>query len=182
MSDQASPDTGDDAREETHERDVEMLHGCPVVWSRGQRVIHVPLADYLSVAGKLHADGFLTCIDLCAVDYLTYEPDRGLPAGIEPERFEIVVQLLAHKGARRIRVRVQVPEADPTVPTLFDLYPGTEAMEREAFDLFGVTFTGHPDPNRILLPEDWVGHPLRKDEGSGRIPVQFKSSHDARRS
>jgi NADH-quinone oxidoreductase subunit C len=73
-----------------------------------------------------------------------------------------------------------VPADDPTVPSLFDLFPGTEAMEREAWDLFGVSFEGHPDHSRILLPEDWVGHPLRKDEGIGAIPVQFKSASDRR--
>jgi NADH-quinone oxidoreductase subunit C len=59
---------------------------------------------------------------------------------------------------------------------LFSLYPGTEAMEREAFDLFGVLFDGHPDLTRILMPEDWEGHPLRKDYAIGKVPVQFKES------
>ena len=71
-------------------------------------------------------------------------------------------------------MRVQVPADDPTLPTLFDIHPGTEAMEREAFDMFGISFTDHPDLSRILMPEDWEGHPLRKDYEVGSIPVQFK--------
>jgi NADH-quinone oxidoreductase subunit C len=71
---------------------------------------------------------------------------------------------------------VQVPESDPTLATLFDIYPGTEAMEREVFDLMGIQFNGHPDLTRILMPEDWEGHPLRKDFASGRVPVQFKEA------
>lgn len=71
-------------------------------------------------------------------------------------------------------MRVQVPESDPKIATLYDLYPGAEAMEREAYDLFGVIFDAHPDLTRILLPDNWEGHPLRKDYATGRIPVQFK--------
>ena len=70
----------------------------------------------------------------------------------------------------------QVPEDDASVPSLFDLHPGTEALEREVFDMFGISFDGHPDLTRILMPEDWIGHPLRKDYSSGRIPVQFKGA------
>jgi len=115
-------------------------------------------------------------MDLTAVDYLAF-PDRTLPADVVAERFEVVVNFLDISAGRRIRVRVQVPGDDPTLPTLFDIHPGTEAMEREAFDMFGITFTDHPDLSRILMPEDWEGHPLRKDYEVGSIPVQFKEAN-----
>jgi len=131
--------------------------------------------QYVEVVSALRDEGFETCADLCAVDYLTH-PGRTLPEGVVAERFEVVVNLLSLSQVRRVRVRVQVPAEDAEVATLFDLYPGTEAMEREAYDLFGIVFTGHPDMTRILLPEDWEGHPLRKDYGVGRVPVQFKGA------
>jgi NADH-quinone oxidoreductase subunit C len=124
---------------------------------------------------QLKAQGFEMCVDICAVDYLSHPP-RRLPEGVVGERFEVVVNLLSLSMKRRVRVRVQVPESDPSVPTLFDLYPGVEAMEREAYDLLGIVFLGHPDLSRILMPEDWEGHPLRKDYGVGRVPVQFKEA------
>mgnify|MGYP001197489917 CR=1 FL=1 len=71
---------------------------------------------------------------------------------------------------------MQIPEDDPTLPTLFDIYPGSEALEREVYDLFGIQFEGHPDMSRILMPEDWDGYPLRKDYAVGKIPVQFKEA------
>lgn len=153
-----------------------MMHGCPVSDSRGQTVLHVGRDAYIAVLKKLIDDGFTMCSDLTAVDYLTY-PDRALPAGVAPERFEVVLNLTSITSNVRIRVRVQVPESDPTIPTAFDLWPGTEAMEREVFDMFGVSFEGHPDLTRILMPEDWDGHPLRKDYEIGQIPVQFKGTH-----
>ena len=117
-------------------------------------------------------DSFVLCTDLTAVDYSTYASRVGKPA----ERFEVVLNLISLERRERIRVRVAVPETDPKLPSAFDLYPGTEAMEREVFDMFGIEFDGHPDPSRILMPEDWEGHPLRKDYAIGRIPVQFKGS------
>ncbi len=131
--------------------------------------------EYVPVAQSLRDGGFEMCADLCAVDYLAH-PDRRLPEGTAAERFEVVVNLLSLSQVRRVRLRVQVPAVDATLPTLFDLYPGVEAMEREAYDLFGIVFVGHPDMTRILLPEDWEGHPLRKDYGVGRVPVQFKDA------
>jgi NADH-quinone oxidoreductase subunit C len=119
--------------------------------------------------------GFEMCADLCAVDYLTH-PGRSLPDGVGAERFEVVVNLLSLSMRQRVRVRVQVPEDDPAVDSVVDIYPGADAMEREAYDLIGIVFIGHPDMTRILMPEDWEGHPLRKDYGVGRVPVQFKEA------
>jgi NADH-quinone oxidoreductase subunit C len=155
------------------------LHGCPLVVSHGQQVLFVDRAGYLALMGALVDDGYTMCVDLTAVDHLLHA-GRELPDGVEPERFEVVVNLLSMVHRARIRVRVQVPESDAALPSLFDLFPTTEAFEREVFDMFGITFDGHPDPSRILMPEDWEGHPLRKDYSVGRIPVQF--SADMRRS
>ncbi len=153
----------------------ETVHGFPVTYSRGQKVVHPTMAGYEGLLKELVADGFHLCSDLCAVDYLTH-PGRPLPDGVAPERFEVVLNLLDVGNGERLRVRLQVPEANPIVPTAFDVWPGTEAMERECFDMFGIAFDGHPDLTRILMPEDWDGHPLRKDYEVGAIPVQFKAA------
>ena len=153
-----------------------LMHGCPVSDSRGQVVLHAGRDAYIGVLKKLIDEGYTMCSDLTAVDYLTHA-GRVLPEGIAPERFEVVVNLTSITTRDRIRIRVQVPESDPVMPTAFNLWPGTEAMEREVFDMFGISFEGHPDLTRILMPEDWEGHPLRKDYEIGHIPVQFKGSH-----
>jgi NADH-quinone oxidoreductase subunit C len=151
------------------------IHGFPTSSSRGQLVVHVPRDKYVSLIKQLADDGYVQASDLCGIDYLEH-PTRMLPGGIEPQRFEVVVNLLDIEHRRRIRVRVQIPEDDVTCPSLFDVHPGTEAMEREAYDMFGIVFTDHPDLSRILMPEDWEGWPLRKDYAPNAIPVQF--SHD----
>jgi len=175
MTDEATE--GSDA--EAAPAEVSELFGAPWTQYRGQLVLHPGLDTYTATIESLRADGFVSVIDLCGVDYLT-NGTRQLPAGVGPERFEVVVNLISHHPPRRIRVRLQVPESDPLVPTLFDLFPGTEAMEREAFDMFGIEFGDHPDPTRILMPPDWDGHPLRKDFGVGSVPVQFKGAPAAR--
>jgi NADH-quinone oxidoreductase subunit C len=139
-------------------------------------VVHVDRGEYLATLQRLADEGYAMCVDLTAVDYLEHA-GRSLPDGIAAERFEVVVNLLDLRNRRRLRLRVQVPADDATLPTLFDLHPGTEAMEREVFDMFGIEFTDHPDLTRILMPEDWIGHPLRKDYDVGRIPVQFKEAN-----
>jgi len=156
-----------------------MMHGVPLSDSRGQRVLHPTREGYVKLVRSLLDDTFTMCADLTAVDYLTY-PGRPLPDGVARERFEVVVNLLSLEKRERIRLRVQVPEDDTTIATLFDLYPGSEAMEREVYDMFGITFIDHPDLTRILMPEDWEGHPLRKDYDQGCIPVQFSTDFSAK--
>ncbi len=152
-----------------------MMHGSPLIQSIGQSVLFVGKDRYLATLQSLAADGFEMCVDLTAVDFLTH-PGRTLPTGMSSERFEVVVNLLSLRHHKRLRLRVQVSEADATIDSAFDIYPGTEAMEREVYDMFGIAFNNHPDLTRILMPEDWDGHPLRKDYAQGRIPVQFKGA------
>jgi NADH-quinone oxidoreductase subunit C len=167
------------------EPEPETLHGVLVErdsgFSRGQLVAHPTAEQYLDFVRTLRdEDGFWLCLDVIGVDYLSYGAPRELPAGIEPQRFEVVVLLISAKDRSRVRVRLQVPGDDPVAPSLFDIHPGTEAPEREVYDLFGIRFEGHPDLTRILMPEDWDGHPLRKDYAIGAIPVQFKGVRDVR--
>jgi NADH-quinone oxidoreductase subunit C len=151
------------------------LAGTPTDRRRGQFVMHPTRESYVQLVRELYRAGFEMCSDLCGVDYLEHM-DRALPAGVAAERFEVVVTLTSVSRGERVRVRVQVPESDPRITTLFGVYPGTEAMEREAYDMFGIVFDHHPDMSRILMPDDWEGHPLRKDYSVGRVPVQFKEA------
>lgn len=156
-------------------------YGVPLSVSGTQDVVHPDregLASFVMALRDEH--GFTMCLDVTAVDFADYGAARNLPEAVSPERFELVYHFISHTNRERLRARVQVPDDDPTAPSLFDVHPGVEAMEREVYDMFGITFEGHPDPSRILMPEDWVGHPLRKDFSMGRIPVQFKAAENVR--
>jgi NADH-quinone oxidoreductase subunit C len=100
--------------------------------------------------------------NLCGVDYLGRDP-----------RFEVVYHLLSFKNRHRICLKVGLPEHDPSLPSLTALWPTANWQEREAYDLFGFMFTGHPSLTRILMPDDWDGHPLRKDVPLGGEEVAF---------
>jgi NADH-quinone oxidoreductase subunit C len=139
----------------------------------GHDLLFPERGQYHDVVAAHRDGGFEMLADLTAVDYLGH-PGRVLPSGVTSERFELVVMLLSLEHVRRVRIRVQVPEDAAEVTSLWDLYRGAEAMEREVYDMYGIAFDGHPDLTRILMPEDWEGHPLRKDFGVGRVPVQFK--------
>lgn len=142
-------------------------------------IFHCTVDDHLETITKLKDDGYEMCADLTAVDYIAH-PGRSLPEGMLPGRFEVVVNLLSVSNRKRARVRTQVGGGDPSVASITALYRGAEAMEREAFDMFGVRFEGHPDLTRILMPDDWEGHPLRKDYPVAKVPVQFKAPDSAR--
>jgi NADH-quinone oxidoreductase subunit C len=156
-----------------------LLHGWPTTVSHGQSVVHCTRDGYLDLLTALKADGYDMCVDVCGVDYLAHL-SRAVPAPVTPERFEVVVNLASITTHKRVRVRAQVADADAVIPTLFFLWSGTEAPEREVYDMFGIRFNGHPDLTRILMPEDWEGYPLRKDYAVGRIPVQFKEAPSPR--
>ncbi|HEY3144638.1 MAG TPA: NADH-quinone oxidoreductase subunit C [Acidimicrobiales bacterium] len=166
---------------ETAEVEPETRYGVLVTRSCGQDVLHPTRDQLVDLVRDLRDDeDFRMCVDLTAVDYLAYESPRELPEGVNPERFEVIIGLLSMGTKQRLRLRVQVPADDATCPSLFDVHPGVEALEREVFDMFGIAFDDHPDLSRILMPEDWEGHPLRKDYPVGAIPVQFKGVADAR--
>ncbi len=170
----------EEAPEEAFSPEMEMAYGCPVSYSRAQRVIHPTRDQWLVLASSLLADGFNMCVDVTGVDYLTFGGQRPLPVGIDGERFEVVAGFISHERRERIRARVQVPESDPSIASLYSIYPGADALEREVYDLLGVSFVGHPDLSRIMMPEHWEGHPLRKDYATGAIPVQFKGAPASR--
>ena len=141
-----------------------------------QMVLFVTVDEYLGAATAALQDGFDQLVDLTAVDYLSYPGARPRPADVICERFEVVVQLINLTSRERLGLRVQVPADEPIAPSLFDLWPGCENLEREVFDMFGIEFSDHPDMSRILMPEDWIGHPLRKDFAVGDVPVQFSEA------
>jgi len=105
--------------------------------------------------------------DLCGIDYLTTKP-----------RFGVSYVMYSLPCNHTLRLKVLVPEEDPTLPTVTGVWPGTNWQEREVFDMFGLTFEGHPDMRRVLMPYDWTGHPLRKDYPLGYEEVEFSFNLD----
>jgi NADH:ubiquinone oxidoreductase subunit C len=176
--------TDDSLREEMHkdavaEAVVERVKGAVATDSHGQVVVHIPREAWLEAVRFLKEEQqFTQCSDITAVDQLL-RPDRPVPAGVDRERFEVVANFLSHSRNRRIRFISQVPDGGE-IDSLFELFSGTELPEREVYDLFGVRFAGHPDLVRLLMPDDWEGHPLRKDDPPARVPVQFKEAQRPR--
>jgi len=176
MSDDHEPPQAEAPVESSDGETTELEYGCVVSWSGSQKTIHVPRDRWLEVGTELLADGWQMCVDVTSVDYSAYEPERDLPSSVTPERYEVVASFVSMTRRERIRARAQVPADDPSIDSLYAPYPGTDFLEREVYDLMGITFNGHPDLSRIVLPEHWQGHPLRKDFAIGSIPVQFKGA------
>ncbi len=129
-------------------------------------ILDIPLNDYKTTVESLKNEGFEMMMDLTVVDWFRKK---------EP-RFEIVVQFLSTSHNKRKTLKTFVNDEDLSISSITDIYPSANFYEREAYDMFGIIFENHPDLTRILMPDDWVGHPLRKNYGSGRIPVQFKNA------
>ena len=135
--------------------------------SHGQEVVRLGRGQLLEFGQAAHEAGFEVLADVTAVDWFRHRQPR----------FDLVINLLSMEHRRRLRVLVGVPEEDPVVASLVPVWPGANFGEREVYDMFGITFDGHPDLTRILMPDDWDGFPLRKDFEVGSVPVQFKAAH-----
>ncbi len=138
-----------------------------VVIHRGELTLHVRREDLLFVAQMLRDDEHLR-FELCSgVSGVHYPGDAG-------RELHAVYHLLSMTHNRRLRLEVSCPDADPHIPSLVGIYPTNDWHERETFDMFGIVFDGHPALTRILMPDDWPGHPQRKDYPLGGIPVEYK--------
>jgi NADH-quinone oxidoreductase subunit C len=129
-------------------------------------IIETTPEEYKDLIDSIKNDGFEMMVDLTVVDWFRKK---------EP-RFEVVVQFLSTSQNLRKTIKVFVKDEDLTLPSITEIYPSSNFYEREAYDMFGIIFDNHPDLTRILMPDDWEGYPLRKNYGSGRIPVQFKNA------
>ncbi len=160
------------------EHGVEQAIGSVVV-HRGELTLHVRREDWGTVAGLLRDDPALRFELLSSVSGVHYPDDTGA-------ELHAVYQLTSMTWNRRIRVEVSCPDADPHVPSVVATYPAADWHERETWDMFGIQFDGHPALTRILMPDDWPGHPQRKDYPLGGIAVEYKGGQvpppDQRRS
>jgi NADH-quinone oxidoreductase subunit C len=133
----------------------------------GELTLHAERERIVEVLTHLRDDPdcrFHQLVDLCGADY----PDR-------PRRFDVVYHLLSMTKNHRIRVKLQTDEDTP-VHTVAHVFPAADWFEREAFDMFGIRFDGHPNLVRLLMPDDWEGYPLRKDYPIGGEPVRFSEA------
>jgi NADH-quinone oxidoreductase subunit C len=139
-----------------------------VVVDRGELTLHVKRERLGQICQVLRDDPalrFEICSSVSGIDY---------PADPTARRFHAVYHVLSMTYRRRLRLEVSVPEADPHIPSIVSVYPTADWHERETWDMFGIVFDGHPALTRILMPDDWPGHPQRKDYPLGGIPVEYK--------
>jgi NADH-quinone oxidoreductase subunit C len=155
-----------DALTEAYPRTDEAI--TKVVVDRDELTLHIAREHFLGVARALRDDPnlrFELCSSVSGVDYLG-----------TTDRLHSVAHLTSMTYRRRVRLEVAVSVDDPHVPSLTPLYPGADWQERETYDMFGIVYDGHPSLTRILMPDDWDGHPQRKDYPLGGIPVQYKGA------
>jgi len=134
---------------------VQTIHNAEIRSFRDQVTLHLEQDQIISVCKMLRDEfSFNILTDETAVDYW----------GRKEPRFEIVYQLHCREHDQRLFLRTGVSEDEPSLPTMTEVFPNANWYEREIWDLFGIRFEGHPDLRRLLLPKDWEGHPLRKDQ------------------
>jgi NADH-quinone oxidoreductase subunit C len=140
-----------------------------VVVDRGELTLHIKSEKLFDVAKKLRDTDSLRFEMCMGVNGVHYPEDKG-------REFHAVYPLLSITHNRRIRLEVSVPESNPHIPSLVEVWGGNNWHERETWDMFGIIFDGHPGLTRILMPDDWQGHPQRKDYPLGGIPVEYKGA------
>jgi NADH-quinone oxidoreductase subunit C len=160
-----------------------------VVVDRGELTLHIRPAKIAEVCQVLRDDEslrFELCSSVSGVDYLGSGAEAGASNGAAERRLHAVYQLTSMTYRRRIRLECAVSVERPELPTVTSVYPTADWQEREAYDMFGIVFTGHPNLTRILMPDDWEGHPQRKDYPLGGVAVEYKGAEipppDSRRS
>jgi NADH-quinone oxidoreductase subunit C len=141
--------------------------------SAGDDWITVPAGRVYAALSALKEDGYRLLVFLTCVDHLL-DSSRQFPG-----RFEILYQVRDMERLRDLRVRAFVDGEEPEIESVSELFPPANWDERETYDLFGIKFTGHPELTRILMPDDWVGHPLRRDFPVGGEVVEFSEEHQA---
>ena len=150
-----------------------------VVVHREQLTLHVHREHLRIVASALRDDETLRFELCCGVSGVHYPEDTQ-------RELHAYYPLMSITHNRRIALEVACPDADPHIPSLFGVYPTCDWHERETYDFFGIVFDGHPGLTRIEMPDDWVGHPQRKDYPLGGVPVEFEGAQipppDERRS
>jgi NADH-quinone oxidoreductase subunit C len=152
---------------------------CALTLALNELTLVIPATDWVKTCALLRDDDgldFDTCIDLCGMDYSTWgAPTLPSEANPHPHRFAVVAHLLSVKHNWRLRVRTYLANDEfPLVDTLVDVWPAVNWFEREAFDLFGIVFEGHPDLRRILTDYGFIGHPFRKDFPiSGNVEMRY---------
>jgi NADH-quinone oxidoreductase subunit C len=141
----------------------------------GELTVDLAAEALHKVCEKLHSDenfAFNLLVDVCGVDYLDYRKEAG--ESWEGPRFAVVYHLLSISRNQRLRLRVFVEESSPMVDSVIDIWKSADWFEREAFDLYGILFRGHPDLRRILTDYGFVGHPFRKDfPVSGHVEMRY---------
>ena len=140
-----------------------------VVVDRGELTLHIKREKLFETAMKLRDTQSLRFEMCLGVSGVHYPEDKN-------RELHAVYPLLSMTHNRRIRLEVSAPDSDPHIPSLVEVWAGNNWHERETWDMFGIIFDGHPGLTRILMPDDWPGHPQRKDYPLGGIPVEYKGA------
>jgi len=173
MPGQATPPFDDDQADSVYNRAIEVLPGFgdfKVLYHNKELTVYVPREHLREVARTFRDDPFLRFEVIMSISGVHYPHETGA-------ELHSVYHLLSYTHNRRVRLEVTCPDDDPHIPSVVDTYPMADYDERETWDMFGIIYDGHPALTRILMPDDWHGHPQRKDYPLGGVDVEYKGAH-----